>query len=157
VRVLRQVGHEVYATDLNARGCPDSLSRIDFLLEHCAPKGTQAIVTNPPYKLAEQFIEHALDLCPRVIMLLRLQFLESERRRRILDVGTLARIHVFRNRLPMMHRHDWQGPKASSALPFAWYVWDRNHNGPATLDRISWNTCHGAEARAGKPVAGTVP
>ena len=32
------------------------------------------------HPLAEQFVAHALDLCPRVVMLLRLAFLESERR-----------------------------------------------------------------------------
>ena len=52
---------------------------------------------------------------PRVVMLLRLAFLESKRRSGILDGGQLARVHVFRNRLPMMHRAGWAGPKASSA------------------------------------------
>ena len=31
VEVLRAAGHEVVATDLNDRGCPDSIDRIDFL------------------------------------------------------------------------------------------------------------------------------
>ena len=81
---------------------------------------------------------HALELVPRVVMLLRLAFLESERRAPILDRGALARVHVFRNRLPMMHRAGWAGPRASSAIPFAWFVWDRDHQGPTTIDRISW-------------------
>ena len=55
----------------------------------------QAIITNPPYMLAEQFVGHALRLCPRVIMLLRLAFLESERRTDIYG-GRLARVDVFR-------------------------------------------------------------
>jgi hypothetical protein len=137
VRVLRQAGHEVIATDLNARGCPDSLSRIDFLLERRVPEGTEAIITNPPFKLAEQFVAHALELCPRVVMLLRLAFLEGERRRGILEDRGLARVHVFRRRLPMMHRAGWQGPKASSAMAFAWFAWDRAHTGPAILNRVS--------------------
>jgi hypothetical protein len=69
-------------------------------------------------------------------MLLRLAFLESEKRSDILDGGKLARVHVFKRRLPMMHRADWAGPKASSSIAFAWFVWDREHSGPATLDRI---------------------
>src|SRR6476646_2326982 len=84
------------------------------------------------------FVQHALHLCPRVVMLLRLAFLESERRRDILENRGLARVHVFRNRLPMMHRDQWQGPKASSATPFAWYCWDRAHTGLPTINRISW-------------------
>src|SRR5262249_2890580 len=94
--------------------------------------------TNPTFKLANEFVRHALTLCPRVIMLLRLAFLESERRRGILDGGELARVHVFRNRLPMMHRAGWGGPRASSTTASGWFVWNREHEGPATLHRISW-------------------
>jgi hypothetical protein len=37
----------------------------------------------------------------------------------------------------MMHRNGWTGPRVSSAMPFAWTVWDRNHHGrPTTIDRI---------------------
>lgn len=137
VSVLRVAGHCVAASDLIDRSCPDSEFRIDFLMERRAPDGVAAIVTNPPYKLAAEFVAHALDLVPRVVMLLRLQFLELERRSDILDTGHLARVHVFKNRLPMMHREGWAGPRASSSIAFAWYVWDRRHAGPATIDRIS--------------------
>jgi hypothetical protein len=30
------------------------------------------------------------------------------------------------------------GPRASSATAYAWFVWDRAHSGPLVLDRISW-------------------
>ena len=80
VRVLRESGVRVHATDLVDRGCPASESGIDFLLAQRAPDGVEAIVTNPPYKLADQFVAHALRLVPHVVMLLRLAFLESERR-----------------------------------------------------------------------------
>ena len=60
---------------------------------------------------------HALSLCPRVAMLLRLSFLESTRRNAILDDGQLARVHVFRNRLPNMHRDGWTAsPKLIASL-----------------------------------------
>jgi len=137
VRVLRAHGHEVLASDLIDYGDPTCFYRRDFLLEHKLPKCCECILTNPPFSLAEEFVEHALELCPHVIMLLRLAFLESERRSRILDTGSLARIHVFRRRLPMMHRDSWTGPKASSAMAFAWFVWDRGHIGPATINRVS--------------------
>ena len=58
--------------------------------------------------------------------------------RGILDGGQLARVLAFRNRLPMMHRHGWNGPRATSATAFAWFVFDRNHHGPTELQRISW-------------------
>jgi hypothetical protein len=138
VRELRASGRRVIATDLVDYGCPDSESRIDFLMESRAPSGVEAIVTNPPFKLAAEFVEHALGLCPRVIVLARLAFLESERRSGILDDGRLSRIHGFIERLPMMHRHGWAGPKPTSQVPFAWFCWDRDHRGDAIFDRISW-------------------
>jgi hypothetical protein len=138
VSILRAAGHDVHASDLYDWGCAYSRAGADFLREESAPAGFTYIVTNPPFAQAEQFIAHALELCPRVVMLLRLAFLESERRTPLLDSGLLARVHVFKNRLPMMHRHGWAGPRASSAIPFAWFVFDRNHRGPITLDRISW-------------------
>ena len=139
VDVLRAAGHEVLASDLVDYQQPTHFSRRDFLMERKAPEGCEAIVTNPPFKLAEEFVSHALDLCPRVIMLLRLAFYESERRTEILENRGLARIHVFRLRLPMMHRDGWEGKKANSGMAFAWFSWDRSHPGPTTIHRISWD------------------
>lgn len=148
VGVLRAAGHVVIATDLVDYGCPDSIARRDFLFEREALAGCECIVTNPPFKNAEAFVERARELVPKTVMLLRLAFLESERRRIILDRGDLARVYVFRNRLPMMHRagRGTQIAKTnSSAMAFAWFVWDRNHTGPTELRRISWSdeTIHG--------------
>jgi hypothetical protein len=136
VRVLRNHGHVVIASDIVDYG--NLHFARDFLSEIVMPAGVEAIVTNPPYKLAEEFVEHALQLCPRVIMLLRLAFLESERRCGILEGRGLARVHLFRKRLPMMHRAGWEGRKANSGMAFAWYVWDRAHTGPTIVNRISW-------------------
>ena len=78
VRALRNAGHRVIATDLIDYHSPDQdHAGRDFLLERRAPDGVEMIVTNPPFKLAAQFAAHALSLCPRVAMLLRLSFLES--------------------------------------------------------------------------------
>jgi hypothetical protein len=136
VDVLRDAGHFVFASDLVDYGIDGQLGYRDFLLEHKLPPGIELILTNPPFKIANQFVEHALELCPRVILLLRLGFLESKRRSSILDTGKLARVHVFKSRLPMMHRDGWAGPKASSAIAHAWFVWSREHCGPTVIDRI---------------------
>ena len=134
VRVLRAHGHAVIASDLiDYSGL--CFAR-DFLGEIGMPTDVEAIVTNPPFKLAERFVEHALQLCPLVVMLLRLAFLESERRCGILEGRGLARVHVFRRRLPMMHRAGWDGPRSTSSVCFAWFVLERDHRGKPWLDRI---------------------
>ena len=137
VKTLRQHGHIVWGSDLVDYG-QTGMVGVDFLMETKAPEGFECIVTNPPFKLAEQFVEKALELCPQVIMLLRLAFLTSEKRNNILENSGLARVHVFRKRLPMMHRDGWEGAKASSSMDFAWFVWDRTYYGPTILNRISW-------------------
>src|SRR5262249_30435162 len=139
VRPLRAAGHEVLASDLVDYGDPTHFYRRDFLMEKL-PSGCEGIVTNPPYKLAEQFAAHAIAICPLVIMLMRLAFYESERRCDVLENCGLARIHCFRKRLPMMHRAGWEGRKANSGMAFCWMVWDRSHSGPTIIDRISWES-----------------
>jgi hypothetical protein len=147
VRVLRAHGHDVFASDLVDYGDPTHFYRRDFLMELAPPPGYGGCaLTNPPFKLVEEFVAHAIDLCPLVIMLLRLAFFEggagrtrkAQLRRYALDEHPPARIHVFRLRLPMMHRARWTGEKANSGMAFGWFAWDRSHTGPTTIDRISW-------------------
>jgi hypothetical protein len=157
VRVLAALGHSVYATDLVTYGSRwQQPGSIDFLMETRDWGNTDAIVTNPPFKLAARFAEHALSLCPRVYLLLRLGFItagnrddiDGRARRAVLDGGQLARVLVFRNRLPMMHRDGWEGKRASSQQDHAWFVWDRNHWGPTTIKRIAWEPLAAAKVAA---------
>lgn len=142
VSVLRKTGRDVLATDLVDYESPfQDHSGIDFLMDGLAETladGSRAIVTNPPYKNAHHFVARALEFSPYVAMLLRLAFLESERRRDIIDNSCLARVHVFRKRLPMMHRDGWEGKKASSSMAFGWFIWERGYTGPTELRRVSW-------------------
>lgn len=140
VDVLRAQGHRVVATELVDYGdaSPGILTGIDFLKTAQAPKGVSCIITNPPYKLATEFVRHGLALVPKVALLMRLAFLEGRGRSDILDGGRLARVLVFRDRLPMMHRHNWTGPRSTSAMAFCWCIWDADHAGPTQLSRISW-------------------
>jgi hypothetical protein len=141
VNVLRAHGYEVVASDVADYGLPITPPGYygrDFLLERKLPAGCECIVTNPPFMHAEKFVAHALDLSPLVIMLLRLAFLESERRCGILEGRGLARVHVFRKRLPMMHRSNYVGPKANSGMAFCWMTWSRGYTGLPTINRISW-------------------
>jgi hypothetical protein len=135
---LRDRGYAVIASDLIDYGFPTHFNGRDFFEETKAPARCECVLTNPPYRLAQQFVEHALELVPMVVMLLPLRFLASERRTGILEGGKLDRIHVFRNRLPFMHRDSWTGPRASSAIDFAWFTWRHDHRSPIVLDRISW-------------------
>lgn len=144
VRELRKSGRAVIATDLVDYQCEDSRARIDFLMEREAPHGVPAIVTNPPFKNADEFTSHAIALAPEVYMLMRVAFLEGLRwydsgHANCLGLGQhLARVWVFAPRLDMMHRADWDGPKANSGMAFAWFVFLRDFRKRCGPARIGW-------------------
>jgi hypothetical protein len=132
-------GFTVVASDLNDYGYGSH--GVDFLTAPAPGHGAGWIITNPPYLLAAEFVRRAIELgVPNIAMLLRLNFLESVRRADILDGGHLARVHVFANRLPMMHRDGWTGNRVSSAVAHAWFVWDMTRKGPTVVDRILWTS-----------------
>jgi hypothetical protein len=135
---FRDAGYTMFASDLVNRGCPNSETGVDFLMPFPVPSGIGGIVTNPPFKLAMPFIEKALSIVPYVAVLLRLSFLESTSRKEFFQTSPLARVHIASRRLPMMHRHGWAGPVASSSTPYAWFCWDRKHNGPPNIFWFDW-------------------
>lgn len=70
---LIELGYEVRSTDLIDRGYGEG--GIDFLQTTKMWDGD--ILTNPPYKYAKEFIEHAMTIIPdgrKVFMFLKLQF-----------------------------------------------------------------------------------
>src|SRR5690348_10540948 len=77
-RVLERYGYLVKSTDLIDRGYGEG--GLDFLRSQYR---TRNIVTNPPFKFANKFIHHALThATAKVVMLLRLNFLESKSRKK---------------------------------------------------------------------------
>lgn len=94
------------------------------------------ILTNPPFRLAQEFVETAMRLLPeggRLYLLLRLQFLEGRKRRQMFIDHRLIRVHVFSYRLPRMHIFGHKGKKSTSTLCFAWFVFERGYKGPTEL------------------------
>lgn len=144
--ILLDAGHAVYCSDIIDRGYPHQHAVGNFLKSTGCPQGVDGIAMNPPFAQAALHVRHALQLCPFVVALLPLAFLESGQakteagRARLwcLDKGHLARVLVFRERLPMMHRDGWKGKISSSNVPYAWFIFDGDHSSDATVRRISW-------------------
>ena len=107
-----------------------------------------AIITNPPYNKADEFIHqaHAMAIkhkIPVVAMLLRVNFLAGcgEKRCQSLDAWPPSDVIVFSRRLPMMHRDDYEGEKGDSRLDCAWFVWrleTRDYGLMPHIERIDW-------------------
>lgn len=141
-KVLEAAGHEVVSTDLFDRGYGEA--RVDFLMEHrlLAPQ----IITNPPFKLAEQFVRHALDLgAEKVAMMLRLAWLEGSGRRELFETTPLKSVHVASRRLSMARGGTDDGKGGGSMIAFAWFVWERAHVGAPQLGWFDWKHTMGGE------------
>lgn len=127
-KVLESSGHCVVSTDLVDRGY--GIAPVDFL-QTSSLRG-RTIVTNPPFKLATQFMRHAWSLGPlKMAFLLRLSALEGKGRGQFFDASPLARVWVFRSRLSIYRRGEVM--KNSGVVAMAWLVWDRNHTGAPTI------------------------
>jgi hypothetical protein len=120
-----------------AKHCPnvhssDIETGIDFLRQGNA-LATDAIITNPPYALARQFIEHALALTKPttgiVAMLLRTDYDHAATRQHL-----FSGCYAFARKIVLTKRIVWfDGPGAAPSFNHAWYLWDWLHDGPPEL------------------------
>jgi hypothetical protein len=137
LKVLKDAGHLTFGADIVDYGYPFTMVR-DFLAEPVVMNGT-AIVTNPPFRLAEAFIRKAIsDECHYHAWLLRTNFLESVGRASLWRDHPPSRIWISSRRLPMMHRLGWEGPKASSNQAFCWMVWEAASEDSCKLGWFDW-------------------
>lgn len=139
---LENKGHQVYSSDIYDYGYNKQFAVKDFFNYNEAPEingqKVDCIFTNPPFYCVNDYIRHAKKLCSEVIVFCKLQLLESIDRTDILEDGKFVKFYAFRNRVPTMHRLGYEGKKNSSAMAFAWYVFNNNHDGsPATFHRIT--------------------
>lgn len=77
------------------------------------------IITNPPYSLAQEFVEKSLKIADEVIMLLRLAFLESKKRYEFWQQNPVNYLYI------LSQRPSFTG-KGTDATAYAWFVWNKN-------------------------------
>ena len=134
-RVLIEAGYEVVSTDLIFRGYGEGGR--DFLCEWQALGPN--IVTNPPFREAQMFVDRALMLTTgKVAMFLRLAFLEGIERGRWFPGTPLARVWIMSRRVPMQRGRLSQTGDGNGMIAFAWFVWEHGHKGPATIGFLDW-------------------
>lgn len=127
-KVFTEKGFNVKATDLIDRGYGES--GIDFLKQTEMFDGD--IITNPPYKYAQQFVEKAINLVPdgnKVCMFLKVQFLEGKNRRKLFDKYPPKTVWVSTGRL----RYGKNGIFTNSMIAYAWFVWEKGYKGPTIV------------------------
>lgn len=133
-KVLEEHGHRVYSTDLIDRGYGSG--GIDFLQTDTKFDGD--IITNPPYKYAKEFVEHAIESVTdghRVAMFLKLQFLEGKARRELFEKYPPKYVYVASGRINCCKNGDFSKSQRdnNSALAYAWFIWEKPFNGETVV------------------------
>ncbi len=121
----------IYSSDLIDRGY--GVTGVDFLQQDYFLK-CDTIITNPPFKLAKEFVEKGLQLANKyVIMLLKIQFLESKSRKEFLQNSPLKYVYVFSERQNTMRNglelNPLNGKPWSSTMLLAWFIWEVGYEG----------------------------
>lgn len=125
-RVLELNGYNVWSTDLVDRGY--GTGGFDFL--KCANNNLNTdIITNPPYRYAQEFVEKSMDVISdghKVAMFLKLTFLEGKNRRHMFEKYPPKVVYVSTSRLTCgRNGTEW----LPSCICYAWFVWVKGFKG----------------------------
>lgn len=125
-RILEASGYSVESRDLVDRGY--GKSGCDFLSSNTTI-WNGSVIMNPPYSLAQEFVEKALSIIPdgfKVAAFLKLTFAEGQRRRSLFENNPPARVWISSKRLECGKNGVFTG---SSAVAYAWWVWEKGFKG----------------------------
>ena len=134
-KVFQDAGYNVRSTDLIDRGFGET--GVDFLsIDNIHWNGD--IVTNPPYKYAQEFVEKSLTIIPdgkKVAMFLKIQFLEGKGRKNLFLSHPPKTVYVSSSRLLCAKNAEFKKmiEGGGSALAYAWYVWEKGYKGETVL------------------------
>ena len=133
--VLENSGFDVYSTDLIDRGFGEVQ---DFLAVDGANCYDMDIVTNPPFKLAEKFVEKGMDLITdghKVCLFLKVQFLESKGRYFLFKKYPLKELLVYAERQQCAKDAEFEKYTATTQC-YCWFVFEKGYTGKPTIDWI---------------------
>ena len=133
--MLESHGYDVVNTDLVYRGY-GRLNPCDFLLENVVDFSGD-IITNPPYKYALEFVEHALNIVQqgrKVAMFLKLTFLEGKARKAFFLKNPPKVVYVSSSRLECGKNGKFE---SKNAVAYAWFVWEKGFCGDPIIKWVN--------------------
>lgn len=100
------------------------------------------IVTNPPYKYAKEFVEHALSIIPneyKVFMFLKVQFMEGKKRKQLFKNFPPKTIYISSSRIMCAKNAEFETIRkiGGSAVAYAWYEWEKGYQGETVVKWIN--------------------
>ena len=134
VKPLREYFHSVEASDIHDYGAGFAVQDYIFGSDPVGLVGWT--ITNPPFRLAQQFIEHARKTSRHgVAVIVRSAFLEGVGRHRdLFSVAPPSDILQFSERV-VMHKGKLSA-KGSTATAYCWLVWRNNSRAGET--KFGW-------------------
>ena len=134
VKPLVEYFNQVIASDVHDYGAGYPVQ--DYLFPG-PMETTDWTITNPPFKLAEQFIEKALGHSKHgVAVIVRSAFLEGVGRyQRLFSVNPPSHVLQFTERV-VMHKGKL-APKGSTATAYCWLVWVKGDEAKTRFDWIA--------------------
>ena len=121
---------DITCLDLVDRGYPNTIVQ-DFLTWK-TDKKFEGIITNPPFSLAQEFIEKGMELLTdngQMAMFLKIQFLEGAKRKELFEKYPPKYIYVFRNRMATWNNGLEKDPKTgkrwATTMCHAWFIWEK--------------------------------
>ena len=90
------------------------------------------VIFNPPYKLAQEFVEHSINLVEegrKVCAFLKLQFLEGKKRKELFEKYPPKIVYVSSSRILCAKNADFTGMREAggSAVAYAWFIWEKQN------------------------------
>lgn len=139
-KVLKENGFKVDSTDIIDRGygiCGEEMNFLSFNNGNL-PFGNYNIITNPPYKYAQQFVEKAMEIMKvdnYCCMLLKLTFLEGKKRYEMFKKYPPMKVLVFSDRINCALGGDFESTnEIGGAVCYAWYIWKKGYQGKTEID-----------------------
>lgn len=117
--------------DLVDRGYPGTI--ITDFLDYQTDKKYEGIITNPPFSLAQEFIEKSIELLDdtgQIAMFLKIQFLEGIKRKTFFEKFPPKYIYVFRSRMATWNNGkslDPNGKRWATTMCHAWFIWEKEN------------------------------
>lgn len=131
-RVLEAEGYSVTSTDLINRGY--GRGGINFIDTKDKELDCD-ILTNPPFKLAEKFVETAMSKLSeggKLLLFLKIQFLEGQKRKEMFKKYPLKYVYCYSSR--QLCCKDAEFEKYTSTTQFyAWYIWEKGFSGETII------------------------
>jgi hypothetical protein len=132
---LKELGYTVRESDIIERSYKCEIKDFIFFQNH---NWEGNILTNPPFVYAKEFAEKGIETLREgrlLFLFLRVQFLESQKRRPLFEKTPPKYMLVYSKRTPQCGRNgNFEG--TGNAAMYCWFIWEKGFTGDPIIKWI---------------------